>query len=49
MDYSILTDVNLGSSFTLATGYSTFLVLTIGMILLSIIWINNWPGRKTID
>lgn len=48
-DYWKMTDITLFSNPMLVTGYCLFLILTIGMAVLSIVWINNWTGRKTTD
>ncbi|MGG2134564.1 lantibiotic immunity ABC transporter MutG family permease subunit [Bacillus sp. S2(2024)] len=49
IDYLIGIDVKLDSDPMLLTGGYSFFILTTGMILLSIVWINRWPGRKTND
>jgi lantibiotic transport system permease protein len=44
-----VTDLTFVSDPMLVMGGYSFLILTIGMIVLSIIWINQWTGRKTTD
>lgn len=49
MGYLKTTDVDLVSNPMLVTGGYSFLILTTGVIVLSIVWINRWTGRKTTD
>lgn len=49
MDYWKMTDIKLVSNPLMVTGGYFFLMLTVGMLMLSIIWFNNWSGRKTSD
>ena len=48
-DYWKMTDITLFSNPMLVTGGYSFLILTVGMAVLSIVWINNWTGGKTTD
>lgn len=47
--YWKMTDITLTSNSMLVMGIYSFLILTTGMILLSVVWVNNWSGRKTND
>lgn len=49
MDYLNTADLDLFSNPMLVTGGYSFLILTIGLIILCIVWINRWTGRKTTD
>ncbi|MBS4207231.1 lantibiotic immunity ABC transporter MutG family permease subunit [Bacillus sp. FJAT-50079] len=49
MDYLNTMDVNLIRNPMLVTGGYFFLILTIGVIFVSIVWVNRWSGRKTTD
>lgn len=49
IDYLNTMDVNLESNPMLVTGGYSCLILTIGVLFLSIVWINRWTGRKTTD
>lgn len=44
-----VTDITFVSDPMLVIGGYSFLILTIGMIVLSIVWINRWTGRNTTD
>ncbi|MGN7402305.1 lantibiotic immunity ABC transporter MutG family permease subunit [Cytobacillus praedii] len=48
-DYWKMNDITFISDPMLVIGGYSFLILTIGMIVLSIVWINQWIGRKTTD
>lgn len=49
MEYLGTRNVNLGSNSMIVTGCYSFVIITMGTILLSIVWINHWTGRKTTD
>lgn len=49
IDYWEMTEISFNSDSMLVTGVYSFLIFTTGMIFLSIVWINKWPGRKTSD
>lgn len=44
-----ITDIKLVNNSMLITGVYYFFILTIGMMILSIVWFNHWAGRKTND
>ncbi|MBU5266217.1 lantibiotic immunity ABC transporter MutG family permease subunit [Virgibacillus proomii] len=44
-----ITDIKLVTNSMLITGVYYFFILTIGMIIMSIVWFNHWAGRKTND
>lgn len=44
-----VTDVTFSGDPMLVMGGYSFLILTIGMLVLSIVWINQWTGRKSTD
>lgn len=48
-DYFKMTNVEMKSNPMLVTGGYSFLILTMGIFFLSIVWINRWTGRKTTD
>ena len=49
MDYLKMTGVKPVGNSTLVMGGYSFLIMTTGIILLSIVWINRWSGKKTND
>ncbi|WP_163582617.1 lantibiotic immunity ABC transporter MutG family permease subunit [Gracilibacillus saliphilus] len=48
-DYWKTVDIKLVSNPTLVSGGYSLAILTGGMIIVSIVWINNWAGRKSND